>query len=113
MAYNAGMTKTAQSLTAQLRDVAGVFCLQVWGEALNAVGVDADAELRETDKVYYPLALRISPSSAPSPPDLSSTSLALKSTTISTPTSSVGKEKEQQPSSLVVELEPKDIVEVK
>ena len=30
-AYDAGMTKTAKSLTAQLRDVAQAFCLEVWG----------------------------------------------------------------------------------
>ena len=52
MAYDDGMTKTAQSLTAQLRDVARAFCLEVQGEALNAVGVDTDAELRGSDKVY-------------------------------------------------------------
>lgn len=29
--YDSGMTKTAQSLTSQLRDVARAFCLEVWG----------------------------------------------------------------------------------
>ena len=44
-AYDAGMTKTAESLTAQLRDVAHAFCLKVWGQALNAAGVDTESKL--------------------------------------------------------------------
>ena len=31
VAYDAGMTKIAQSLISQLRDVARAFCLEVWG----------------------------------------------------------------------------------
>lgn len=45
VAYDAGMTKTAKSLTA-LRDVAQAFCLIVWGEALNVAGVSADLNLK-------------------------------------------------------------------
>ena len=41
-AYDAGMTKTTKSLTAQLWDVTRAFFLEVWGEALNAVGVSAE-----------------------------------------------------------------------
>ncbi|XP_065634029.1 GDSL esterase/lipase 5 [Quercus suber] len=78
------------------------------GEAFNAARVDADAELRRTNKVYYPPALRIAPSSAPPPPDPSSASSTPKSTTILTPTSSAGKEKEQ-PSTPIVELEPETL----
>ena len=33
---------TTQSLTTQLRDVARAFCIEVWGEALNAAGVSAN-----------------------------------------------------------------------
>ena len=44
-AYDAGMTKTVESLTAQLRDVAHAFCLKVWGQALNAAGVDIESKL--------------------------------------------------------------------
>ena len=29
--YDSGMTKTAQSLTSQLRDIARAFCLEEWG----------------------------------------------------------------------------------
>lgn len=64
-AYNAGMTKAAKSLTAQLRDVARAFCLEVWGQVLNAAGVDADSELRAPEKVYYPLALCLPPTLPP------------------------------------------------
>lgn len=39
VAYDASMTKVAKSLTTQLRDVARAFCLEVWGQALNAGGL--------------------------------------------------------------------------
>ena len=51
------MTKEAESLTAQLRDVAYAFCLEVWAQALNAAGVDTESELHTPDKVYYPPGL--------------------------------------------------------
>ena len=31
-AYDLSMTKTAQYLTAQLKDVAQAFCLEIWGQ---------------------------------------------------------------------------------
>lgn len=43
--YDAGMKKTAESLIAQLRDVAWAFCLEVWGQALDAAGVSTESEL--------------------------------------------------------------------
>lgn len=58
-AYDVGMTKTAKSLTAQLRDVTRAFCLEVWGHALNATRVNIELELRAPNKVYYPPALRL------------------------------------------------------
>lgn len=67
VAYDAGMTKTAQSLTTQLRDVARAFCLEVWGLALNVARIDIESELRASDKVYYPQALRLAPSSLQPP----------------------------------------------
>ena len=60
-AYDAGMTKTTQSLTAQFRDVARAFCLEVWGQALTTVGVDTESELRTPNKVYYPSTLCLAP----------------------------------------------------
>ena len=56
VAYDNGMTKAIESLTAQLKDVARAFYLEVWGQALNVTGVDTESELRAPDKVYYPPA---------------------------------------------------------
>ena len=109
-AYDASMTKTAYSLIAQLKDIARAFCLEFWGEALNVVGVDANAELRRFDKVFYPPTLRLALSSTH--PNSSSASSAPKSTTVPTSTPSTRKEKEHQLSSPVIELESEDIVEV-
>ena len=65
-----GMTKTAQSLTAQLRDVARAFCLEVWGQALTTAGVNTKSELRAFNRIYYPLALRLAPNSSQPSADL-------------------------------------------
>ena len=51
--YDASTTKAAVSLIAQLCDVACTFCLEVWGQALNAAWVDTESELRAFDKVYF------------------------------------------------------------
>ena len=63
-AHDVGMTKAAESLIAQLKDVTRAFFLEVWGQALSAVGVSTESELWAPDKVYYPLALHL----APTPP---------------------------------------------
>lgn len=66
-AYNASMTKAVECLTTQLRDVARAFCLEMWGQALNAARVGTKLELRAPDNVYYPrLALGAHSPSAPS-----------------------------------------------
>lgn len=88
--YNAGMTKTAQSLTAQLRDVAQAFCVEVCGDALNVAGVDVESNLRGANKVYYLLAFRIAPSTTPPPPSPSFASSVPKSTTTSATTLASG-----------------------
>ena len=54
VAYDAGITKTTQSLTAQLRDVARAFYLEVWGEAINAIVVGVNFDLGGPDKVTIP-----------------------------------------------------------
>ena len=51
-AYDAGMTKAAESLTAQLREVARAFCLEVQDQALNAARVCTESELRAPDKCW-------------------------------------------------------------
>ena len=53
-AYDDGMTKTAQSLIAQLRDVAWAFYLEFWGKALNATGVGVDSDLEGPTKFTIP-----------------------------------------------------------
>ena len=110
--YDAGTTKIAPNLIAQLKDVARAFCLEVQGEALTVAEVNANSDLRGTDKVYYPLEHRIAPNFALPPHYPSSTSSAPKSTTTPTFVPFARKEKEQQTSTLVVELEPKEVVEV-
>lgn len=97
------MTKTAQSLASQLRDVALAFCLEVQGKAFNITGVSADVDLRGTDKVYYPQTLRIAPSFASSSP---------KPTTTLTSTTFAEKEKKQQTPSPMIELGLEEILEV-
>lgn len=86
--------------------------MEVWDGALNAIGVDAESDLRGADKVYYPLALHIAPSTAPLPPNPSFASSVPKSTTTSTTMPASGKEKEQPTLTLVVELEPEEVAKV-
>ena len=62
VAYDAGITKNAQSLTAQLWDIARAFCLELWGQALTIAGISTELEPRALDKVYYLPALRLAPS---------------------------------------------------
>ena len=107
VAYDAGMTKTAQ-----LKDVAQFFCAEVWSEALNTTGIEANFDLRGADKVYYPLALHLAPKTAPPPPNLTFTSSVPKPITTPASTTFAKKEKEQQPPSLVVEFELEEVMEV-
>lgn len=60
-AYDAGMTKAIESFTAQLKDIARAFYLEVWGQALSASGVGTNSEFRAPKKVYYLPALRLAP----------------------------------------------------
>ena len=71
VAYDASMTKTVESLTTQLGDVARAFCLEVWGQALNVARISTESELKAPNKVYYPLALRLALSPSQPSTDLS------------------------------------------
>ena len=97
-AYDAGMTKEVESLTSQLRDVARAFYLEVWGQALNAVGVSTKSELRTPDKVYYPPTLRLAPTLPQPPTDPSSTppSSSAQLDHVPSPTWAKGKEKKKK-----------------
>ena len=64
-AYDVKMTKVAKSLTAQLRDVACAFCLEVWSQTLKAAGVDTESKLRAPDSVLFPCSVF---GSCPPPP---------------------------------------------
>ena len=107
-AYDASMTKAAESLTTQLKDVARAFCLEVWGQALNAVGVSIELELRTLDKVYYPATLHLDPSppqptaNPSSAPTSSSTQLA------STPSATLAKDKEKEHPTLAIVVDMED-----
>lgn len=67
--YDASIMKASKSLRAQLRDVARVFCMEVWSKALSAIGISEDSELRAPDKIYYPSALCLAPSLPQLPTD--------------------------------------------
>ena len=108
------MTKAAESLTAQLRDVACAFCLEVWAQALNAAGVDTESKLHTPDKVYYPPALRLAPTLPQLPANPSPTlfSSSEQKDPNPSPTSSKGKEttKELPPPDIVVDVEVEEEV---
>lgn len=110
--YDASITKTTQSLTAQLRDVARAFYVEVQGEAFNATRVSADFELRGANKIYYPRPLQTTSSPTFAFPDPSSTSSAPKLAIAPAEVVSSEIEKEQQPPSSMVELGLEEAVEV-
>lgn len=93
-AYDMGMTKTAKSLTVQLKDVARAFCLEVWSQALNTTGVNTESELKAPDKFYYPPALHLAPISQQPPADPTSTPPVSSDQPVSIPPSTPTKGKE-------------------
>lgn len=106
------MTKAAESLTTQLRDVARAFCLEVWGQALSAVGIGTESELTIPDMVYNPLALRL----AVTPPQpLADTNYASPSsldqpvsTPSTAPTKNQNQEQEQTHQAKLVDVEKEE-----
>ena len=96
--YDAGMTKAAKSLIAHFRDVAHAFCLEVWGQALNTVGVSTESELQAPNKVYYPFALRLAPTIPQPPVDPSSAppSSSAQPDPVPSPISTKGKKKKKE-----------------
>ena len=55
-----GVVETKEALRAKVSGVCRTYCLQVWNEALNQVGVKASSALRRAENVYYPPAIRAS-----------------------------------------------------
>ena len=107
--YNASMTKAAESLTARLKDVTHAFCLEVWGQALNATGVDTELKLQALDKVYYPLALCLAPTLPQPPTDPSSAPLSSLAQPSDAPSSTSAKGKDKKKELLApVDVEAED-----
>lgn len=96
VAYDVGMTKMAESLTTQLKDVARAFCLEVWGQTLTAAGVRVELELRASDRVYYPPALCLALSSSQPSSDPSSAPTSSSAQPASTPSAASAKHKEKK-----------------
>ena len=114
VAYDVGMTKAAKSLIAQLRDIARAFYLEVWGQALNSFGVSTESELRASDQVYYPSALRLAPSpSQPSAdPSFAPTSSSAQPAFTQSTTPAIDKEKEHPTPTNVADVETEEVIEV-
>lgn len=80
----------------------------MWGETLNAAGVDASSGLKGPSSVYYPSTLRIAPISTPPPPMPSSTPAPSKLQYLVVSFFEPSVEKEKQGLTQVVELEAKE-----
>ena len=106
------MTKIAQNLTTQLKDVARAFYLEVWGQALTAAGVSTKSELRAPDKVHYPSALRLAPSPSPPSTDPNSAFASIQPTTTLATTPATKKGQDQPPPVAVVDVELDEVAEV-
>ena len=114
MPYDVGMTEAVESLTTQLRDVAQAFCLEVWGQALNAVGVNTESELKALEKVYYPLTLLLAPNPLQPSADPSSAFTSSLAQPVSTSFATPAKDKEKKHPTLanVVDMETKEVTKV-
>ena len=57
--YDVGVAETEDALRAEVPSVCRAYCAQTWEEALNRVGIDAFSELRKSENVFFPLAIRV------------------------------------------------------
>ena len=55
-----GVAETEEALKAEVSEMGRYYCLQVWNEALNQVGVEASSAVRRVKSVCYPPAIRAS-----------------------------------------------------
>ena len=55
-----GVVETEEALKAKVSEVCRFYCLQIWNEALDQVGVEASSAFRRAKNVYYPPAIRTS-----------------------------------------------------
>ena len=51
------MAETLEALRAKVSKVCRNYCILVWNEALNQVGVEASSTLRRAESIYYPSAI--------------------------------------------------------
>jgi len=70
--------------------------LDLWGQALNAAGVDTESEVWPPDKVYYPPALCLAPTLPQPLVDPSSTPLSSSAYPSDTPSSTLAKGKDKK-----------------
>ena len=61
--YDVGVAETEDALRVEVPAVCRAYCAQTWEEAFNRVGIDASSELRRSENVFFPPAIR-APSSA-------------------------------------------------
>ena len=66
-----GVAKTDKAFRVEVSKVCRNYCLMVWNEPLNQVGVEASSTLRREESVYYPPAIH-APGSAKSKADTTS-----------------------------------------
>ena len=91
--------------------------MEVWGQALNVVRVSTKSKLKASDKVYFPSALRLAPTSQQPPVDPSSTPPVSSDqptfVPFSTPTKGKEQGKELPPPTEALDVETKEeVVEV-
>ncbi|XP_050254795.1 uncharacterized protein LOC126700620 [Quercus robur] len=58
--YDLGVVETKETLRAKVPAVCRIYCAQTWDEALNRAGVEASSELRKSENIFYPPAIRAS-----------------------------------------------------
>ena len=58
--YDLRVAETKETLKAEVPVVCRINCTQTWDEALNWVEVEASSELRKSENIYYPPAIRAS-----------------------------------------------------
>ena len=56
--YDVGVTETEDALNAEVPTVCQAYCAQTWEEAINRAEIDASSELRKSENVFFPPAIR-------------------------------------------------------
>ena len=56
--YDVGVAETEEALRAEVPAVCQAYYAHTWEEALNRAGIDASSELRRSENVFFPPAIR-------------------------------------------------------